>query len=145
MRAQYSALAASQWLSVRLQMIGVVMVFIIAFACVTESRYLNVETGLQAAYFCLLKKFFNFCSFLSLIFLGLIALALTYSLSLTNILSSLLTSFIDTEKELVSVERISDYIENVPLEKTTLEIEKLDKFLVCDFFKLKVNFLLIFL
>lgn len=67
-------------------------------------------------------------------------MTITYSLSLTNILSSLLTSFIDTEKELVSVERISDYIVNIPLEKTTLETEKLDKFLV-----VKKKFFLIFI
>lgn len=61
---------------------------------------------------------------------GLVGLAITYALSMTNLLNSLLCSFIDTEKELVSVERIVDYVENVPLEETNAEEEGVDKFLV---------------
>lgn len=71
---------------------------------------------------------------------GLIGLAITYALSFTGIFNGLLCSFIETEKggrkgrggdedigdakypqfmygeELVSVERICDYVENVPTE-----------------------------
>lgn len=49
---------------------------------------------------------------------------------MTNLLNSLLCSFIDTEKELVSVERVVDYVENVPAEETNAEEEGVDKFLV---------------
>uniref|UniRef100_A0A915DBV6 Uncharacterized protein n=1 Tax=Ditylenchus dipsaci TaxID=166011 RepID=A0A915DBV6_9BILA len=104
--AQYSSLAASQWLSVRLQLLGVVMVSAIAFAGVLETRFFYVETGL-------------------------IGLAITYALSLTGLLNSLMCSFIDTEKELVSVERIAEYKENIPIEETTEDVENLDKFLYC--------------
>ena len=103
--AQFSSLAASQWLSVRLQLLGVVMISLIAFMSVIEIRLHYVETGL-------------------------IGLAITYALSMNNLLNSLLCSFIDTEKELVAVERVADYIEDVPLEDTNLEQEGIDKFLV---------------
>ncbi|KAK0412633.1 hypothetical protein QR680_006320 [Steinernema hermaphroditum] len=88
LRAQYSALASGQWLSVRMQLMGVLMVTIVAFTAVIQSS-------------------FNFINS------GMVALAITYALSMTGLLNSLLCSFIDSEKELVSVERIADYIENV--------------------------------
>lgn len=125
LRAQYAALAASQWLSVRLQLLGVVMVSAIAYTGIAETRYFHVETGKPALS--------QFCS-TALHFLGLVALAITYALSLTNTLSSLLTSFIDTEKELISVERVADFIENVPNEATNPFAENLDKFLVLHSF-----------
>lgn len=50
---------------------------------------------------------------------------------MTNLLNSLLSSFIETEKELVSVERIVDYIENIPEEETSSEVESMDRMLVC--------------
>lgn len=68
-------------------------------------------------------------------YLALIALAITYALSTTNLLNSLLSSFVETEKELVSVERICDYIENIPFEETTRDKEDLDKYLVIRFVK----------
>lgn len=58
-------------------------------------------------------------------------MAITYALSMTNLLNSLLSSFIETEKELVSVERIVDYIENIPEEETSSEVESMDRMLVC--------------
>ncbi|TKR89661.1 hypothetical protein L596_013728 [Steinernema carpocapsae] len=87
-RAQYAALASGQWLSVRLQMMGVLMVTVIAFTAVIQSEFLQVDSGM-------------------------VALAITYALTMTGLLNSLLSSFIDSEKELVSVERIADYIENI--------------------------------
>jgi ABC-type multidrug transport system fused ATPase/permease subunit len=51
-----------------------------------------------------------------MIIIGLVGLAISYALSLTNLLNSLLSSFIETEKELVSVERIVDYTNNTPIE-----------------------------
>uniref|UniRef100_A0AC35FY07 Uncharacterized protein n=1 Tax=Panagrolaimus sp. PS1159 TaxID=55785 RepID=A0AC35FY07_9BILA len=115
LRAQFSSLAASQWLSVRLQLLGVVMISLIAFMSVIEIRLHYVETGL-------------------------IGLAITYALSMNNLLNSLLCSFIDTEKELVAVERVSDYIEEVPLEDTNQQQEDVDKFLYCRNIKGQINF-----
>jgi ATP-binding cassette subfamily C (CFTR/MRP) protein 10 len=114
-RAQFSSLAASQWLSVRLQLLGVVMISLIAFMSVFEIRLHYVETGL-------------------------VGLAITYALSMNNLLNSLLCSFIDTEKELVAVERVSDYIQDVPLEDTNVQQEDVDKFLYCRNIKGQINF-----
>ncbi len=49
--------------------------------------------------------------------LGLVGLAISYALSVTNLLSGVLTSFTETEKEMVSVERAMQYIKGVPKER----------------------------
>ena len=49
--------------------------------------------------------------------LGLIALAITYALSTTSLLNGLLGSFVETEKEMVSVERIAEYVDEAPKER----------------------------
>lgn len=59
LRAQFTNIAASQWLSVRLQLLGVLMVSAIAFTAVIESKFFHVESGL-------------------------IALAITYALTMTK-------------------------------------------------------------
>lgn len=43
--AQYSSLAATQWLSVRLQLLGVGMISIIAFTGILEAQFFNIDTG----------------------------------------------------------------------------------------------------
>uniref|UniRef100_A0AC34QIF0 Uncharacterized protein n=1 Tax=Panagrolaimus sp. JU765 TaxID=591449 RepID=A0AC34QIF0_9BILA len=103
--AQYSNLAASQWLSVRLQLLGTFMVSAVSFMAVLEIRLHYVESGL-------------------------VGLAIAYALSMNNLLNSLLCSFIETEKELVAVERVVDYIEDIPKEETNHEKEQVDKLLV---------------
>jgi ATP-binding cassette subfamily C (CFTR/MRP) protein 10 len=82
------------------------MVSAISFTAVIESKFFHVESGL-------------------------IALAITYALTMSNLLNSILSSFIETEKELVSVERIADYIENIPAEESNQEVENVDRFLFC--------------
>ncbi|CAD5224372.1 unnamed protein product [Bursaphelenchus okinawaensis] len=114
--AQYTNLAASQWLSIRLQLLAVVMISAIAFIAVLENHLHTVESGL-------------------------IGLAITYALTMTNVLNSLLSSFIDTEKELVSVERIMDYIHTIPVEDTNAETGNVDRFLYCRTAKGQVNFM----
>ena len=49
--------------------------------------------------------------------LGLVGLAISYALSVTNLLSGMVTSFTETEKEMVSVERAMQYITGTPTEK----------------------------
>ena len=49
---------------------------------------------------------------------GLVGLAISYALSITNLLSGVVTSFTETEKQMVSVERAQDYIRNIPNERT---------------------------
>ena len=48
---------------------------------------------------------------------GLVGLAISYALSVTNLLSGVVTSFTETEKQMVSVERMGQYITGVPTEK----------------------------
>ncbi|KAK6046214.1 ABC transporter, ATP-binding protein [Cooperia oncophora] len=91
MRAQFSSIAAGQWLSIRLSIIAVSIVAAIAVSAVIQHQITGVDSGL-------------------------VALAITYALSLTSLLNGLLGSFIETEKEMVSVERIDDYLTNVQLE-----------------------------
>ena len=54
---------------------------------------------------------------LSLTCLGLVGLAIAYALSVTGRLSGLVTSFTETEKQMVSVERATQYIDGVPPEE----------------------------
>ena len=49
-------------------------------------------------------------------FPGLVGLAISYALSVTDRLSGMVTSFTETEKQMVGVERAVQYIEGVPSE-----------------------------
>ena len=49
--------------------------------------------------------------------IGLVGLAISYALSVTGLLSGAVTSFTETEKQMVSVERAMQYIRGVPAEK----------------------------
>jgi len=44
---------------------------------------------------------------------GLVGLAISYALSITNLLSGVVSTFTETEKQMVSVERANQYIEGV--------------------------------
>ncbi len=93
-KSQYAGVAAAQWLELRLQMIGVAVVAGISLIAVLQhhgSGGASQNTG----------------------YLGL---ALSYALGVSSFLSDLVRQFTETEKELVAVERCSDYIENVPRE-----------------------------
>ncbi|XP_053408287.1 ATP-binding cassette sub-family C member 10-like [Mercenaria mercenaria] len=91
-RAQFSAQAVASWLSFHLQMLGVAMVTGIAFIAVLEHHFQSVNPGL-------------------------VGLAISYALSVTNLLSGVVTSFAETEKQMVSVERAQQYIDDVPNER----------------------------
>ena len=43
-------------------------------------------------------------------------MAISYALSVTNLLSGVVNSFTETEKQMVSVERAQQYIDNIPAE-----------------------------
>ncbi|KFM64283.1 Multidrug resistance-associated protein 7, partial [Stegodyphus mimosarum] len=93
LRAALSTSAASQWLNLRLQFIGVIVV-----------------TGVAAV--ALIQKEF------SVVDAGLVGLALSYALSITSLLNGSITAFTETEKEIVSVERVMQYIEMIQTEST---------------------------
>eukprot|EP00118_Oscarella_pearsei_P023582 m.283819 g.283819 ORF g.283819 m.283819 type:complete len:1577 (+) comp40673_c0_seq30:70-4800(+) len=90
-RANFGEYAAAQWLNIRLQMLGVMMVAAVAFIAVLEYRYGSVNPGL-------------------------VGLALSYALSVTALLSGVVTAFTETEKLMVSVERAEEYIKDLPRE-----------------------------
>ena len=50
---------------------------------------------------------------------GLVGLAISYALSVTGLLSGVVTSFTETEKQMVSVERAMQYITGAPAERDT--------------------------
>ena len=59
-------------------------------------------------------------------FVGLVGLAISYALSVTNLLSGVVTSFTETEKEMVSVERAMQYINETPAERRQGQTEVLN-------------------
>lgn len=93
-QAVFASLAASQWLGLRLQLMGVALTSGVAFLAVVQHHIRGVSAG----------------------FVGL---ALSYALSVTSLLSGLVTAFTETEKEMVSVERADQYIRGVEEEPRT--------------------------
>uniref|UniRef100_A0A8C7D0Y3 ATP-binding cassette, sub-family C (CFTR/MRP), member 10 n=1 Tax=Oncorhynchus kisutch TaxID=8019 RepID=A0A8C7D0Y3_ONCKI len=83
--------AAMQWLDIRLQMIGVVVVTGIGVIAVVQHQFKSIDPGL-------------------------VGLSLSYALSITGLLSSLIFSFTQTELQLVSVERTEEYSTTLPTE-----------------------------
>ena len=86
-QSAYVSMAASQWLNFRLQMISVVMITVVGFTAVFQHIYGTANASL-------------------------IGLALSYILSVTGLLNGLITTFTETEKEMVSVERAHQF-ENI--------------------------------
>ncbi|KAM8809111.1 ATP-binding cassette sub-family C member 10 [Eudromia elegans] len=90
-RCLFASNTATQWLDIRLQMIGVAVVTAIAGIAIIQHQ----------------KQLAN---------PGLVGLALSYALSVTNLLSGLISSFTMTETMMVSVERTEEYTTDIPME-----------------------------
>ncbi|NXJ75494.1 MRP7 protein, partial [Trogon melanurus] len=90
-RCLFASLTATQWLDIRLQMIGVAVITAIAGIAIIQHQ----------------KQLGN---------PGLVGLALSYALSVTNLLSGLISSFTMTETMMVSVERTEEYTTDIPME-----------------------------
>ncbi|XP_015570863.2 ABC transporter C family member 13 isoform X5 [Ricinus communis] len=89
-RTSYSETIASLWLSLRLQLIAAFIISFVAVMAVVGSRgYLPISSGTP----------------------GLVGLALSYAAPIVSLLGSFLTSFTETEKEMVSVERALQYMD----------------------------------
>jgi len=84
-KAQYASVAAAQWLELRLQLVGVSVVVAIAFIAVVQHDSKTIDPGL-------------------------VGLAISYALGITSKLSELVSTFAETERELVAVERCCQYI-----------------------------------
>ncbi len=88
-RAQYAGFAAGQWLEARLQLIGCAVVAGVSVVSVLEH---HTRGGVSP---------------------GFAGLAISYALGITGRLSALLSSFTETEMEMVAVERCYEYINQV--------------------------------
>lgn len=94
-KTSYTELTASLWLSLRLQLIAAFVISFIAVMAVFGSRG-NLPFSLGTP--------------------GLVGLGLSYAAPIVSLLGSFLTSFTETEKEMVSVERVLQYMD-VPQEE----------------------------
>lgn len=92
---QYATAATQQWLNLRLQILGVVISTGVALMAV-GLHYWSGQT----------------------IDSGLVGLALVYSLSVTALLNGAVQSFAQTEMDMVSVERVMQYINNIQCEQS---------------------------
>ncbi|NXA64135.1 MRP7 protein, partial [Mohoua ochrocephala] len=90
-RCLFASNTVMEWLDIRLQMIGVAVVTAIAGIAIIQHQ----------------KQLGN---------PGLVGLALSYALSVTNLLSGLIASFTQTEIMMVSVERTEEYTTDIPTE-----------------------------
>ncbi|CAL8080361.1 unnamed protein product [Orchesella dallaii] len=91
-KCQYSTQAVSQWLSFRLQMVGLIVISGVGLLGILQHHFGTADPGI-------------------------IGLAISYALTVTNSLSGFVTFFTETEKEMVAVERACEYIEEVEEEK----------------------------
>ncbi|KAJ7517215.1 hypothetical protein O6H91_21G014900 [Diphasiastrum complanatum] len=96
-KASFSEIAASLWLSIRLQMLASTIILFISIMALV-GNHSNLPGGSTTA--------------------GLMGLALSYATPIISLLSDMLSNFTETEKEMVSVERVRQYIsiEGEPLE-----------------------------
>ncbi|XP_022081531.1 multidrug resistance-associated protein 7-like [Acanthaster planci] len=91
-RVRFCSFAVTCWLSVCLQMLGVGIVTAVAVISVLEHQFQTVSPGL-------------------------VGLAISYTLSISSLLQSMVTTFTDTEKNMVSMERAEQYIKGLPYEQ----------------------------
>ena len=110
-RANYSALAAQLWLGIRLQVSLISSSFFLIITIILSFQLLGVFVVTAVGLIAVLQRDFG-----GGVDAGLVGLGLAYALSLTGILTRLLSSFTETEKELVSVERIHHYVTEPPKE-----------------------------
>lgn len=78
---------AAQWLSIRLQLLGVFITFSLAFASVFNAVYRVAPVSAS-----------------------MLGLSLLYAFSLVANLNNLVNSVIETEQEMISVERVEEYV-----------------------------------
>lgn len=98
-RTSYTEIIASLWLSLRLQLLAAFIVsFVAVMAIVGSDGHIPISLGTP----------------------GLVGLALSYASPIVSLLGSFLTSFTETEKEMVSIERVLQYMDITP-EKLTGE------------------------
>ena len=90
-KTQFASMAISQWLSLRLQLVGVVLLAGVCVMAVIQHQFDIADPGL-------------------------IGLAITYALSVTGLMSGVVNVFTETEREIIAVERVKQYLDHVPTE-----------------------------
>ncbi|XP_050731824.1 ATP-binding cassette sub-family C member 10-like [Eriocheir sinensis] len=85
-RAQFDIQVAAQWLNMRLQLIGLTMLAGVSALALLQHHFDAIEPGL-------------------------VGLVISYALTVTTFLNSVVTSLTETEQEMVSVERIHGYLQ----------------------------------
>ncbi|XP_053612286.1 ATP-binding cassette sub-family C member 10 [Plodia interpunctella] len=91
-RAALCSAAAQQWLALRLQAAAAAVVGASAIVCVLQRGNHTLHAGL-------------------------VGLAISYALSMTSMLSNVLNAFTETEREMIAVERVGEYIKQIECEK----------------------------
>ncbi|XP_071483923.1 ATP-binding cassette sub-family C member 10-like [Diadema antillarum] len=92
LRARYNCESISFWLWFQLQMIGIVMVTVVALMAVAEHQYRQVDPGM-------------------------VGMVLSYAMSISHILMGSIMQFTEMEKQMVSTERTKQYIEDIAHER----------------------------
>jgi ABC-type multidrug transport system fused ATPase/permease subunit len=95
-KIQFVGLGLSQWLNIRLQLVGVSMITLVSILAVLSCVYPELDRSKYTSW--LLNP-------------SLVGLAIAYALPLTDNLNGLISTATDTEKEVVSVERTIEYME----------------------------------
>ncbi|KAG6555980.1 hypothetical protein Mapa_001920 [Marchantia paleacea] len=89
LRASYNEISASLWLSIRLQILAACVVFFVSIVAILSRRSGSAITPVSA---------------------GLVGLGLSYASPIITTLNNLLGHFTETEKDMVSMERIQQYM-----------------------------------
>ncbi|XP_021346979.1 multidrug resistance-associated protein 7-like [Mizuhopecten yessoensis] len=92
LKTRYTGHNIALWLWIQTQLVGIVMVTGIAFLAVIEHNIHGIDPGVAG-------------------------LAISYILSLSGLLNGIVNCVTETETQMVSVERVQQYIEDTPSEK----------------------------
>ncbi|XP_069116792.1 ATP-binding cassette sub-family C member 10-like isoform X1 [Argopecten irradians] len=92
LKTNYTSHNIGMWLWIRTQMFGIVMVTGIATMAVIQHNLYGIDPGV-------------------------VGLAISYILSLSGLLNGMVNCVTETEKQMVSVERVQQYVEETPSEK----------------------------
>ncbi|KAK3914649.1 Multidrug resistance-associated protein 7 [Frankliniella fusca] len=90
-RSTLASQAASQWLGLRLQLMGVAIISGVGFIAVIQHQFDVADPGI-------------------------VGLAIAYALSVTSMLGGVVNAFTETEREMVAVERVHQYITDIQCE-----------------------------
>lgn len=102
-RVSLTSAVAGQWLTIRLQCLGILVTFSLAVVAVFNAVY---EVAPISA--------------------SMLGLSLSYAFALVGYLNGLVNSVIESEQEMISVERMDEYIK-LPSEYTSYDIDHVDE------------------